>query len=96
MDAEASARIISTVDQELVAGRGAGTTLEQQRLNGEPELPELPEIRAWVSRSCPALASEIDSIIVEWSGAPRTCRELHWLEGALTRQRRLAAGRRRG
>jgi hypothetical protein len=93
MDAAASARIIGTVDQELVAGRGAGTTLEQQRLSGEPELPE---IRAWVLRSCPALASEIDSIISEWSGAPRTCRELHWLEGALTRQRRLSAGRRRG
>jgi hypothetical protein len=84
-----SARITSTNDDDLGAVQGVGATVEQQTVSAQLQLPE---IRAWALRSCPATAEEIDLIIREWSRAARTRSELYWLEGALAWQRRRAAG----
>jgi hypothetical protein len=87
--ARVSARITSTRDDDLGAVQGAGATVEQQTVSAHLQLPE---IRAWALRSCPATVAEIDLIIREWSRAARTRSELYWLEGALAWQRRRAAG----
>jgi hypothetical protein len=47
---------------------------------------ELPEIRAWARSVRPAYSDgEIERVIREWSRAPRTRRELVWLERTLAR-----------
>jgi hypothetical protein len=91
--ARATAHITSTDDDDLGPVQAEGMAVEQQTVSAQLQLPE---IRAWALRSSPAMAREIDSIIREWSRAARTRSELYWLEGALARQRRRAASRRRG
>jgi hypothetical protein len=88
--ARVSVRITSKNVDDLGAVQGEGMTVEQQTVSAQLQLPE---IHAWVLRSSPATAREIDSIIREWSRAARTRSELYWLEGALAWQRRRAAGR---
>jgi len=49
---------------------------------------ELPEIRAWARAELPNLStSDVDRVLHEWSSAPATRRELHWLEQALRYRR---------
>ena len=55
-----------------------------------PEL-ELPAITAWARAELTGYSdADLAAVVEEWSRSQRTRRELHWLEGALSRRQQAA------